>query len=185
MNLLIRWTGGLFFIKLFGKNIIDTTFDYKSIYLLAEENSRIRGVLPLYHLQSLFVGNALLSHRLLFMVGFWPIALMSKTSFLMHVKSMQRAQRRVTLSYAIAMLVICLICKLEIQFIVHFKKPLAATAEENLKNLPKESRRMVRVGIKKGLVGEFNRQKINEFYNVFATLLEAPWNSSISKETFQ
>jgi hypothetical protein len=52
---------GTIFHKMAWKRIMASTFDYHPCYLFAEEDGQICGVLPLFHLRSLFVGNALLS----------------------------------------------------------------------------------------------------------------------------
>ena len=43
------------------KNVIENTYGHKGYYLLAEGNSKIKGILPLFHIKSLLFGNQLVS----------------------------------------------------------------------------------------------------------------------------
>lgn len=43
------------------KTVIEKTYNHKSYYLFAHEGSQIIGVLPLFHIKSIFLGNSLVS----------------------------------------------------------------------------------------------------------------------------
>jgi len=43
------------------KDVLETTYGHKGYYLLAEDNFRIVGILPLFHIKSLIFGNQLVS----------------------------------------------------------------------------------------------------------------------------
>lgn len=50
-----------FYHQIGWKNIVEKTYKHKPVYLIAEENNKIKGVLPLFLMQNLFFGKRLIS----------------------------------------------------------------------------------------------------------------------------
>jgi hypothetical protein len=54
----VRSTPRATFFHLIGwKSVIEQSFGYQAFYFLAEEDSRIRGILPLFYIKSLLFGR--------------------------------------------------------------------------------------------------------------------------------
>jgi FemAB-related protein (PEP-CTERM system-associated) len=170
-----RWNGfvdamehGTIFHKLAWKKIIESTFHYRSHYLLAEENSRVCGVLPLFHLKSPFTGNALISSPFAVYGGILASHHEAEQALLDKCKAYSN---RIGASYVeLRQPFPCKIPELKTRDSLYctFLKPLHSTPEQNFDSLPREARRMVRKGEKNGLTARFVENGVDDFYEIYA-----------------
>ncbi|MGH7495690.1 MAG: FemAB family XrtA/PEP-CTERM system-associated protein [bacterium] len=160
---------GTIFHKLAWKRIIESTFRYRSSYLLAEDGHTISGVLPLFHLKSPFAGNALISTPFAVYGGILAAHPEAEQALL---DSCKVHSNRVGATYAeLRQTFACQTPDLKTRDTLYFTflKPLHPTAEQNFESLPREARRMVRKAEKNGLVAKFVDNSVDDFYEIYAS----------------
>jgi len=141
-----------FFHRVGWKRVLVKAFGHRAHYLYAEENGRIRGVLPLIQVKSLLFGNTL-----------------SSTPFCVYGGVLADNDKivEVLLQEACSLAQTLRVDALELRnrqalnvpwptkrLYVTFRKEIVADPEENLKAIPRKQRAMVRKGIKAGLSSE-------------------------------
>mgnify|MGYP001575267522 CR=1 FL=1 len=159
---------GTLFHQTAWRRILETTFDYRSHYLLAERDGVVRGVLPLFHVRSWFAGNAVISTPFAVYGGMLAVEeeaerillLAGKTYAHEHGATYMELRQRFASSNPELQTRENLYCT--------FIKPLVANAEENFNTLPREARRMVRKGEKAGLTAKFDNARVQDFYEIYA-----------------
>jgi len=159
---------GTLFHRIVWKKIIEKTFDYRPCYLFAEENERIRGVLPLFHVRTLFAGNALMSSPFTVYGGILGNDENAEQALLEGCKMYARQYRA---SYIeLHQRFRCHSADLQTRDALYctFVKPIPPSPEACLSALPKEARRMTRKGQKLGLTGRLVKDSVNEFYEIYA-----------------
>jgi FemAB-related protein (PEP-CTERM system-associated) len=162
-----RCEQGTIFHQLFWKRIIEETFGFASCYLLAEAHGKICGVLPLFHVHSIFAGNALISTPFAVYGGI----LAEKPDA---VPELVRAAKEITQGRKASYLELRQFVKCDHPALLMndalyftFRKNLQPCAEANFQRLPKEARRMVRKAEKLGLTARFEND-LDGFYEIYA-----------------
>jgi len=158
--------GGTFFHLSGWKRVIEQAFRHRTYYLLAERGGIVTGVLPLVHVKSLLFGSSLISNA--FAVRGGPIAADSE--------SLGALERE-----AVGLMETLNVPVLELRgysatradwpkkskLYAIFRRPLAPTAEQNLKAIPRKQRAMVRKGIANELRSEVD-DGIDRLYRIYA-----------------
>ena len=157
--------GATFFHRAGWKEVIEASFGHQAHYFLAENNRGILGVLPLVEMQHPIFGHALSS--LPFCVYGGIAARSDSAQSLLDAE----AQRLATflevdhLEYKNLNQVHADWPSKDIY--VTFRKPIDPDVDQNMKNIPRKQRAMVRVGIKNGLSSAVS-DDVDEFYRVFS-----------------
>ncbi len=159
---------GTIFHKTAWKHIIESTFGYRPVYFFAEAEGAIRGVLPLFHVRSLFTGHVLISSPFAVYGGVLAVDETAEQALLEGCQSHARVsgascielRQRVPCRHPALQTNDSLYCT--------FVKSIPVSPEQCLSALPKEARRMVRKGQNGGLTGRITTTDLNDFYNVYA-----------------
>jgi len=151
------------------RDAIEQTFGHEARYLAARRGGVMVGVLPLFHVRSLLFGSMLVS-----------VAFAVYGGVLADDEDAARALEDAAVGLADSLGVDYLELRDRVDraerggtrkdLYVTFRKPLPGSPEEVLGQIPRKTRRMVRLGIKAGLVGELGRgaRVVDEFYRLFA-----------------
>jgi FemAB-related protein (PEP-CTERM system-associated) len=154
------------FFHLSGWAHILETVGHETHFLLAEQDSEIRGVLPLAHIRSLLFGNSLIS-----------------TPFCVYggVASEDEEARRALLDAAQELAAQLKVDYLEIRGLVTqardwpskdlyvtFRKDIDPDPDKNLAAIPRKQRAMVRKGVSAGLRGRIDSD-LRDFFSIYAT----------------
>jgi len=179
---------GTFFHLTGWKTVLEKAYGHDMCYLLAQDNQKIVGILPLGHLTSRLFGNALISNP--FCVYGGVLADNEDVRIGLETAAEKEAVKR-NVDY------------LEIRNVnktrddwptknlyVTFRKEIDPDPEVNLNAIPRRQRRMVRQGIKANLVSEIE-DEIDNFYRIYSTSVRnhgtpvfAKKYFSLLKETF-
>jgi len=173
---------GTFFHLSGWQRIIEQVFGHPTYYYLVEEAGHIRGLLPLAHVKSFLFGNALSS--LPFCVYGGVLADSREAADLLEKAAIEQAT---TLN----------VDHLELKHIVAqhddwpvkelyvtFRKEIDPDVEQNLKNIPRKQRAMVRKGINAGLTAEID-DIVDRFYEAYAQSVHALGTPVFPKRYFQ
>jgi FemAB-related protein (PEP-CTERM system-associated) len=159
---------GTIFHKMAWKKIVASTFDYHPCYLVAEENGQICGVLPLFHVRTLFAGNAIISSPFAVYGGILAADENAEQALL---EGCKMYARKCGASYIeLRQRFRCHQPELQTRDSLYctFVKPIYPSPEQCLSALPKEARRMVRKGQKFGLTSKFGAEGLDDFYEIYA-----------------
>lgn len=154
------------------KQVIEKTFNHKSMYFIAEaENERknsangLMGVLPLFRIKSFVFGDYLVS-----------IPFAELGGILAENKEVER--KLLEKAIEIAKKLQCDYLELrnrnpienlmEKSLYYNFKREIFPNIEENLKSIPRKARRMIRQGQKLGLNLDFGTHLLPEFYKILS-----------------
>jgi FemAB-related protein (PEP-CTERM system-associated) len=160
---------GTIFHKLAWKRIIEATFRYRSCYLFAEKEGEICGVLPLFHVRSMFAGNAIISTPFAVYGG---ILANDEAVENVLLEACKEHALKVSASYVeLRQRFRCQNPGLQIRDALYctFVKPIHADPEQTFAELPREARRMVRKAEKAGLAARFGDENLKDFYEIYAT----------------
>ncbi len=173
---------GSFFHLTGWKRVVEKSFGHRSFYLLAEDYDResmvsngtrhngrkiISGVFPLFMIKSFLFGKSLVS------VPFAPIGGILATNKEVEQALLDKAAE-ITRSEGLDYLEIrnqnAPLPDLPVKDLYYyFKKELFTSEEDNLKAIPRKTRRMVRQGISNGLESVHGgKELLDEFYELFA-----------------
>ncbi|MHB0989842.1 MAG: FemAB family XrtA/PEP-CTERM system-associated protein [Burkholderiales bacterium] len=154
-----------FFHRSEWKSVIEQAFGHRTHYLLAEQDDVIRGILPLVEIRHFYFGHSLSS--LPFCV-YGGIAAETEAARQRLDTAAQQLAAELKVDY------------LEYRNItphhtdwpakelyVTFRKAIDPDVEQNMKNIPRKQRAMVRSGIKRGLSSEID-STVDRFFSVFA-----------------
>ncbi len=155
-----------FFHRAGWKTVIERAFRHRCHYLYAERDGRIEGVLPLAHVRSRLFANALISTP--FCVYGGAVAETDEARRALDAAASDLA-RRLKVDY------------LELRQLqprhAHwptkddlyftFRKPISGDADENLAQIPRKQRAVVRKGIKSGMQSEIDRD-VDRLYEVYS-----------------
>lgn len=156
---------GTFFHLSGWKQVIESSFGYKTYYLYAEQDGEITAVLPLGHVRSLLFGNTLISVPFCVYGG-----------ILSSNESAANVLREKAMTLAESLRVDALEFKNREKtesgwpvksLYVTFRKTISEDPEENLKAIPRKQRAMVRKGIKAGLQSEFI-EGTDRFFQIYS-----------------
>ena len=154
-----------FFHRSGWQEVIERAFNHRTHFLLAEADGKIEGILPLAEIKHFLFGHSLSS--LPFCV-YGGIAAESQEARELLDQAAQRLAADLEVDH------------LEYRNVkpfhedwpskdiyVTFRKEIDPDVEQNMKNIPRKQRAMVRSGIKHGLVSEID-DNVNRFFRVFA-----------------
>jgi len=154
-----------FFHKAGWKEVIEKAFGHKTYFLYVEEQGKIKGILPLVHVNSLLFGNALTSCAFCVYGGIVAddhesyIALDNKACELAeqlgvdHLEMRNRTQITPERPHK--------------ELYVTFRKELDDDEEKNMLAIPRKQRAVIRKGIKAGLISEIDPE-IERFYQAYS-----------------
>ncbi len=170
-----------FFHRSGWKEVIERAFGHKTYFLLAEQDGVIQGVLPLAQIRHFLFGHSLSS------LPFCVYGGIAATSMPAREKLDAAAQD--------------IASKLNVDYLeyrnirphhedwpskdlyVTFRKPIDPDVEQNMKNIPRKQRAMVRSGIKNNLVSELD-DGIERFFGVFSDNMLRHGTPALSKGYF-
>jgi FemAB-related protein (PEP-CTERM system-associated) len=142
---------GTFFHRAAWADVIEKAFGHTCLYILAERDGVIVGVLPLVHMKTHLFGNTLVSTP--FCVYGGPLASDPETASALAAHA--EALRRQTGASAVEFRhrdPVDSTWLMRSDLYVTFRKPISASDEANLKAIPRKQRAMVRKGLQQGLV---------------------------------
>lgn len=153
------------------KDVVERSFGHQSCYLVAEEGAavgrpgKILGVLPLFEMRSLLFGRYFLSVPFAERGG--PLADEPAVAQALVAHAARLVDQR-RLSYVELRNAVPLNGYPIKTLYANFSRPLSPNSDDNLKAIPRKSRRMVRIGIKAGLWSETGHRHLNTFYDILA-----------------
>lgn len=154
-----------FFHRSGWKEIIECAFGHRTHFLLAEANGKIEGILPLAEIRHFLFGHSLSS--LPFCV-YGGIASESEAARELLDGAAQKLAAELNVDYLEYR-------NLETRhtdwpskdIYVTFRKPIEKDVDQNMKNIPRKQRAMVRNGIKNGLTSTLD-DSVDRFFRVFS-----------------
>ena len=154
-----------FFHRSGWKEVIERAFGHNTHFLLAETGGKVEGILPLAEIKHFFFGHSLSS--LPFCV-YGGIAAESDAAR----ELLDQAAQKLAAELKVDHLEYRNIKPLHEDWptkgiYVTFRKAIDPDPEQNMKNIPRKQRAMVRSGIKHGLVSELDGN-VDRFFRVFA-----------------
>ncbi|HET9114313.1 MAG TPA: FemAB family XrtA/PEP-CTERM system-associated protein [Burkholderiales bacterium] len=171
-----------FFHRSGWKRVIEQIFGHRTHYLLVEQNDTICGILPLVEIKHFYFGHSLSS--LPFCV-YGGIAAGTETARQRLDAAAQQLAAELKVDY------------LEYRNIaphhtdwpvkelyVTFRKAIDPDVEQNMKNIPRKQRAMVRSGIKRGLSSEID-PTVDRFFSVFADNMLRHGTPALPKRYFE
>jgi len=186
----VRWDGfvtsasaATFFHRAGWKTVIETAFSHRAYYFYAEHEGEIIGVLPLVHIRSRIFGNTLSSMPFCVYGG-----VVAEDEQVKHALE----QRAVKLAQQLG------VDSLEFrnqslrnedwpakrELYVTFQKEIDPDSEQNMKNIPRKQRAMVRKGIKADLKSSWD-ENVDRFYDAYSQSVHALGTPVFSKRYFQ
>jgi FemAB-related protein (PEP-CTERM system-associated) len=157
-----------FFHRAAWRGVIETAFNHRTQYLVAEQDGAIAGVLPLAQVKTALFGHALIS--LPFCVYGGTLAETPEISGALAAEAAARARK---LGAPVAELRYLAPHALGPDWVarealyVTFRKAITATDDDNLKAIPRKQRAMVRKGIDRGLVATAGRD-VDTLHRIYA-----------------
>jgi FemAB-related protein (PEP-CTERM system-associated) len=172
-----------FFHRSGWKTVIEQAFGHSARFLYVEDNGEIFGILPLGHIKSRIFGDSLISSPFCVTGG---------------VVADNDAAKQVLEDRAIELANELSVGYLEMRYekpvhsdwpsksdlYVSFKKEIDPDPEQNLKNIPRKQRAMVRKGIKAGLQGEWD-DNVDRLYDAYSQSVHALGTPVFAKKYFQ
>ncbi len=172
-----------FFHRAGWKTVLEKAFGHKAIFLYAELDGKIQGVLPLGQVKSLLFGNSLIS--LPFCVTGGIVADSAEAKAALEMAAIELANK-LGVGY------------LEMRneqpvnetwlnksdLYVSFKKEIDPDPEQNLLNIPRKQRAMVRKGIKAGLLSEWDTG-VDRLHDAYSQSVHALGTPVFSKHYFE
>ncbi len=155
-----------FFHRAGWKTVIERAFRHRCHYLYAERGGRIEGVLPLAHVRSRLFNNALISTP--FCVYGGAVAETDEARRALDAAASDLAGRLGVDYLELRQLEARHThwpTKDDLYFT--FRKPIGADADENLSQIPRKQRAVVRKGIKSGMQSEIDRD-VDRLYEVYS-----------------
>ncbi len=157
---------GTFFHLSGWKSVIERAYGHECRFLLARENNKIVGLLPLAHIKSRIFGNALVSSPFCVYGG----AIADNHNFRAQLED---AAAREAINRNVDYLELRNMTRTRDNWpvkdlYVTFRKTIEPDPDINMASIPRKQRAMVRKGIKAGLVGHIE-DDIETFFNIYST----------------
>ncbi len=170
-----------FFHRAGWKRVIEEVFAHPTTFLYAERNGQIEGILPLAQIKSRLFGNNLMS--LPFCV-YGGVASNSEEAF----NLLTRAAQDKAESLGVDALEMRNRCQrhpawAHKDLYVTFRKEIDPDVEQNLKNIPRKQRAMVRKGIKAGLESTWD-DDTGRFFDAYSQSVHALGTPVFSRKLF-
>lgn len=172
-----------FFHRSGWKTVIEQAFGHAARFLYAEEEGEIVGILPLGHIKSMIFGDSLISTP--FCVTGGVVADNDAVRQALEARAIELANE-LSVGYL----------EMRYEMPVHadwpsksdlyvsFKKEVDPDPEQNLKNIPRKQRAVVRKGIKAGLQSEWD-DAVNRLYDAYSQSVHALGTPVFAKKYFQ
>ena len=151
------------------QRIVDRTFGHPNESLVCEEEDRVVAILPLFLVNTWLSGKILVSSPLAVYGGI--LAAKQEAGHMLLEAAIQRA-RDLSVDYLELRQVRAIgdDSRLNRQNLyVTFIQELFEDLEENYQRLPRDTRRMIRLGIKHGLIATWEDTNLTDFYNIYST----------------
>ncbi len=148
------------------KRAVEESFGHRAHYLMATRGWGIEGVLPLFEVQGLLGGRALISVPYGVYGGLCATSPAARSALLEAAEVLGR-----TLNAAYVELRHRQDQGLDLptkSLYVTFSRPISADEEENARAIPRKQRRMTRQGAKHGLRAEIGQDHLDGFYDIYA-----------------
>ena len=165
------------------KSVVEDSFGHDTYYAFAEKDGNICGVIPLVHIKSLLFGNTLISNGCCMGGGIaaaddgaWRALDAYATEIFNDTKAdflEFRQPARLHDDWA-----------RRNDLYATFKRPIEQTEDDNLKQIPRKQRAVVRKAIKSELVDEFD-QSIDAFYDLNALSVRNLGTPVFSRKYFE
>ena len=165
------------------KRGVEATFGHRPHYLMAQEHGRVQGVLPLFEVRGLLGGRALVSVPYGVYGGILAATPSAATALLEAARELGRELRAdyVELRHRRGQ-------ELDLptkSLYVHFSRPISASEEENLAQIPRKQRRMTRQGGKHGLRAELGLGHLDAFWEIYAHSVQNLGSPVFPRELFR
>ena len=165
-NYILKHPRGSIFHLIKWKNVIEETYGHRSFYFVAEQNSdNIVGIMPLFTIKSRLFGYSLISIPFAETGGI--LADNTEIEDILQNKGIELA------------------CELGVDYLelrninavpglytkdlyFNFSREIFPDKDQNMNAIPRKSRAAVRKGIKEGLVSEFGKHQLDDFYEIMA-----------------
>lgn len=159
--------GGHFFHLSGWQDVVTQSFGHKTYYLRAVEKDKIVGLLPLVHIKSALFGNGLISNA--FCVAGGPLAetgeirdaLVRHAQEVMHEAGANYVELRDTEITMDGW-------QTRTDLYANFENEIAADSDENLKQIPRKQRAVVRKALKNEALSFTIDHSIDNFYPLYA-----------------
>lgn len=163
------------------KDLYENFFGLKTYYLYIEQSKTITAILPLVEMKSWLFGNALIS------TPFWvyggPVG-DPKDSQLLMDRAIEIAQEKKVDYLEIKSEHSILDSGWSQEIYYNFQKTLANNHDDNLKDIPRKQRAVIRKAIQSSLTTHFE-DNINNFYRLYAESLRNLGTPIMSKSFYQ
>lgn len=158
---------GSFFHRIGWKRVIQRTFGYDPLYLVARKGSTICGCLPLFHVTSVFFGHTLISVPFGVTGG---ICADDPEAFQRLLERSSHFARELGVDYVEFRHAEPTAADLPIKNLyVTFEREIFPSLEQNMEAIPRKQRRMIRQGIKHGLTSVIGgSEELMDFYEIYA-----------------
>lgn len=148
------------------KDIVETSFNHKPHYFIAEEKEKIKGVFPLFHVKSLLFGNFLVSVPF---VVYGGICADNSEVYNLLLEEGKKLARQLGVDYLELRNLEQNEYNLPIKDLyVTFRREIFEDIDENMSVIPRKQRRMIRVGINNGCQSKIGKEHLKEFYDIYA-----------------
>lgn len=171
-----------FFHRAGWKRVIEDAFGHRTWFLYAERNGRIEGVLPLAQINSYLFGNSLMS--LPFCVYGGVAANSAEAVAMLTAAAQQKAEALGVDALEMRNLESRYPDWAHKDLYVTFRKEIDPDPEQNLNNIPRKQRAMVRKGIQAGLQSEWD-DGIARFYDAYSRSVHALGTPVFSRRYFE
>jgi FemAB-related protein (PEP-CTERM system-associated) len=156
-----------FFHQLGWHRVLSTTFGWDCHSCAVTREGRIRGILPLYRTRTLPLGHALVSLPLAVYGGICADDPEAEQALLAHARQLARSQRVRYLELRNQTELDGLLVK---DLYATFRKEIASDAEQNMASIPRNQRRMVRIGERSDLESRLGGgELLRDFYHVYSS----------------
>ena len=171
-----------FFHRAGWQSILQEVFRHDTYFLYAETDGHIEGVLPLAHVNSLLLGNSLVS--LPFAV-YGGVAASNEIAAQALEQEAQNIAKRLGVAHLELRHVAARHIDWPIQDLyVTFRKEIFPDEDANMLAIPRKQRAMVRKGIKNGLVSELD-SGVDRFFALYADNMHRHGTPALPKRYFQ
>jgi len=173
---------GTFFHLSGWKGVIEKAFNHETCYLIALDSNVVVGLLPLSHVKSRLFGNALISNPFCVYGG----VISDNENICMQLES---AAEEESIKRNVDYLELRNTNQTRSDWLVKdlyvtFRKEMDPDPEVNMKAIPRRQRRMVRQGIKAGLVTHIE-DDVDTFFKIYSTSVRNHGTPVFSKKYFR
>jgi len=158
--------GGTFFHLIGWKEVLEQTFGFRAHYLAARRAGDLVGVLPLFELRSPLGKVTLLSLPFAVEGGVCAADEEARSALESAALALQAERRAQHVELRDGLEGVGFHVRQGLFY--RFRRPLAATDEENMAAIPRKQRRMIRVGQQSGLVARTGSSDLDVFYDLYA-----------------